>query len=558
MTAILEKAIAQLSGYRGVSAHAGAVPLPRPLARATPKVRERAQTSTQATRWWIVIAAMIGAVLEVLDVSITNVAIPQMMGNLGATLSEIGWVSTGYIISNVIVLPMTGWLSARFGRRAYFAVSIAVFTIASVFCGLSHSLGALVFWRIVQGLGGGGLLATGQVIMLDAFPKSMQGVATAIFGMGVMVGPSLGPVLGGYLTDNLSWPWIFFINIPFGIVAVILTVLFVPDGAGAKNSVFGPIDLPGMLLLAIGMGSLQTVLERGQEEDWFESKLIVWLAITAVLGLAGFLWRELKTRFPVVDLRVLRNRSLSFGTIYGSVLGIGLYATLFLLPVYLQNSQGYTAFETGMVLLPSALMSMVSFMVAGPLSQRFDPRRILAIGTVLMMLGSLGLARLTTLSGTADLFWPLMLRGMAMGMIFIPLTLTSLGGLKPEQMGVGSGMVNLSRQLGGSIGIAALSTLLSRRAELHQQSVASHVNAGNPGLAAWISETQGWFVRHGYSHAQAHDAALMQLGIKAAKQATMLSFNDCFLMIGIAFACSLPLIAFLKKPAGEVDMSAVH
>jgi DHA2 family multidrug resistance protein len=231
---------------------------------------------------------------------------------------------------------------------------------------------------------------------------------------------------------------------------------------------------------------------------------------------------------------------------------------LFLLPVYLQNSQGYTAYETGLTLLPSALVSMLSFMIAGPISQKFDPRRVLALGTVLMMLGSYGLSRLTTLSGTPDLFWPLMLRGMAMGFLFIPLTLSSLGNLKRSEMDTGSGMVNLSRQLGGSVGIAALSTQLSRRAELHQQAVAGHVNAGNPGLAGWLGHAQAWFVAHGYSAQAAHDAALMQLGMAASKQATMLSFDDCFLMIAGAFAASLPLVALLRRPAGEVDMSAVH
>lgn len=573
MEALFQRAGAIINGHTAVlKRKAGDFAAP---SLRWPKSRRQEVASTEAAtatrRWLIVVAAMIGAVLEVLDVSITNVAVPQMMGNLGATLSEIGWVSTGYIISNVIVLPMTGWLSARFGQKTYFAASIAVFTIASFFCGVSNSLGSLVFWRVVQGLGGGGLLATGQVIMLSSFPKAMQGVATAIFGMGVMVGPSLGPVLGGYLTDNLSWPWIFFINLPFGIAAVVLTLLFVPDAQRdgvavgrdeveqERQKIAGrPVDILGMALLAVGMGSLQTVLERGQEEDWFQSSLIVVLALTAVLALSGFFWWELRTKYPVVDLRVFRDRSLASGTAFGAILGIGLYATLFLLPVYLQTSQGYSAYETGLILLPSALISMVSFMVAGPISQKFDPRRVLAVGAVLMMLGSFGLSRLTTLSGAPDLLWPLLLRGMSMGFLFIPLTLASLGGLRPEQVAVGSGMINLSRQLGGSIGIAALSTLLSRRVELHQQSVSGHINAANPATQAWLQTTQEWFMAHGYSQTAALDASLMRLGQTVAKQATMLSFDDCFLMIGFAFMASLPLVALLRRPVGEVDMSKAH
>jgi len=518
-----------------------------------------ASTTTVATsRWWIVIAAMIGAVLEVLDTSITNVAVPQMMGNLGATLSEIGWVSTGYIISNVIILPMTGWLADRFSRRYYFATSILIFTIASLMCGLSHSLTALIAWRVIQGLGGGGLLATGQVIMLAAFPKSQQGLATAIFGMGVMIGPSLGPVLGGYLTDNLSWPWIFFINIPFGIAAVVMTLLYVPKDLPNEAKSRAKVDFLGIGLLAAGMGSLQTLLERGQEEDWFSSPMIVMLALVAAISLVSFVWWELTVEAPIVDLRVFRDRSLAVGSLFGAVLGISLYATLFLLPVYLQSSQGYTAFATGMVLLPSALMSMVSFMVAGPLAQRFDPRKLLGVGALLMFAGSLGLSQLTTLSGSDDIFWPMLLRGASLGFLFIPLTLASLGGLKPEQMGVGSGMINLTRQLGGSVGIAALSTSLSQRLDFHRAAVTAHVDGSSQTVQQWLAHAQGNLIVHGLDPNSAHGVALGQLKMTIERQATMLAFDDCFLVIAAAFLCTLPLLFLFRKGTSEVDMGSVH
>ncbi|MCW3058557.1 MAG: drug resistance transporter, EmrB/QacA subfamily [Capsulimonas sp.] len=512
-----------------------------------------------ARRWWIVVAAMIGAVLEVLDTSITNVAVPQMMGNLGATLSEIGWVSTGYIISNVIVLPMTGWLADRFGRRNYFAASIAVFTLASLMCGLAHTLPELIIWRIVQGLGGGGLLATGQVIMLGAFPKEMQGMATGIFGMGVMVGPSLGPVLGGYLTDNLSWPWIFYINLPFGIAAMFLTLMFVEDSrTDAQKRERPGTDFLGIGLLAAGMGSLQTVLERGQEEDWFQSGMIATLAVVAAVSLVSFVLWELHVPHPIVNLRVLKNRSLAAGTAFGVVLGIGLYATLFLLPVYLQNSQGYTAYQTGMMLFPSAIAGLFSFMIAGALSQKLDPRKMLAFGAFLMMTGTYGLSHLTSQSGPADIFIPMLVRGASMGFLFIPLTVASLAGMKPHEMGVGSAMINLARQLGGSIGIAALSTTLTRRVVFHQQSVGDHLNAGNLAVNDWITGVQASLIAHGVSPAAAHGAAIGQLARAAAKQAMILSFDDCFLMISVAFLCAMPLVLIFRKGEGTVDMGAVH
>ena len=513
--------------------------------------------ATPLLRLLIVVAAMIGAVLEVLDTSITNVAIPQMQGNLGATLSQIGWVNTGYIISNVIVLPITGWLSERFGRQRYFAASITAFTLASLMCGVSHSLGSLVFWRIIQGLGGGGLLATGQVIMLQAFPKSQGGIATAIFGVGVMVGPSLGPVLGGWLTDNYSWPWIFFVNLPFGIAAVVMTLLFVPNVGSGRAGTY-PVDFFGISLLAAGLGGLQTVLERGQEDDWFQSREIVVLSAVAVLGMAGFVWRELTAAHPIVNLRLLKNRSLAAGSLFGLVIGLGLYATTYLLPIFLQDSQGYTAYETGMSLLPSALLSAVSFIVAGPLSQKADARALLAVGVVSFAVGCYGLSHLTAQTGTGDVFWPLMGRGLSLGFLFIPMTVASLGSLKPSEIGEGSGFINLTRQLGGSVGIAAFSTLLTRRQDFHRASLTEHLNHGNPIVQSWLQGAQANLTAHGYSATAAVSGALGQLNGLVAQQAAILSFNDAFLMIAAAFLLALPVVFVFQKSAGAVDTSAAH
>jgi DHA2 family multidrug resistance protein len=523
---------------------------PAPMAVAEP-------AATPLLRLLIVIAAMIGAVLEVLDTSITNVAIPQMQGNLGATLSQIGWVNTGYIISNVIVLPITGWLADRFGRQRYFAASITAFTLASLMCGVSHTLGSLIFWRIIQGLGGGGLLSTGQVIMLQAFPKSQGGIATAIFGVGVMVGPSLGPVLGGWLTDNYSWPWIFFVNLPFGIAAIVMTLLFVPN-VGTGKAGTNRVDFAGVALLAAGLGALQTVLERGQEDDWFQSREILTLSAVAVLGLIGFVWWELRIPYPIVNLRLLKNRSLAAGSLFGLVIGLGLYATTYLLPIFLQDSQGYTAYETGMSLLPSAILSAVSFVIAGSLSQKVDARALLALGVVSFMLGTYGLSHLTAQTGTGDVFWPLMGRGLSLGFLFIPMTVASLGGLKPTEIGEGSGFINLSRQLGGSIGIAAFSTMLIRRQDFHRASLSDHINSGNPTVHTWLQGAQANLVGHGYTATDAVSGALGQLNGLVRQQAAILSFNDAFLMIAVAFLLALPLVFVFQKSATGVDTSTAH
>src|SRR6185295_186487 len=294
-----------------------------------------------ANRYIIAVTVTLASVLEILDTSIVNVAIPHMMGNLGATLDQIAWVSTGYIVANVIVLPITGWLSAYFGRRSYFAGSIALFTIASFMCGNAGSLGSLVFWRIIQGLGGGALLSTSQAILYEEFPREEYGTAMAIFGVGVMVGPTLGPTVGGWITDTYGWPWIFYINIPFGMLALALTLSFINDSEHQERAT--RVDYPGLLLLAAGVGALQMMLERGERLDWLASSEVRLLAAISVISLITFVWHELRTRHPVVDLSILKSRQLAVGVVFGMVLGVCLYATIFVLPVYLQNVQHFTA-----------------------------------------------------------------------------------------------------------------------------------------------------------------------------------------------------------------------
>src|SRR6266540_4061193 len=371
-------------------------------------------------KYLIAITVSLASVLELLDTSIVNVAIPHMMGNLGATLDQIAWVSTGYIVANVIVLPITGWLSAFFGRRRYFAGSIALFTFASFLCGNAGSLESLVFWRIVQGLGGGALLSTSQAILYEEFPREEYGTAMAIFGVGVMVGPTLGPTVGGWITDAYGWPWIFYINIPFGMLALALTLSFIQDSRHQEK--VGRVDYPGLLLLAAGVGALQMMLERGERLDWLASSEVRALAAVSAVSLIAFIWHELRTEHPVVDLRILKSRQLAVGVVFGMVLGVCLYATVFVLPVYLQNVRNFTANQTGLVILPGALASAFTMAVMGRTAGKFDGRLSIVAGVGIFALSMWKHAHFTTDSGMTDFFWPLIFRGVGLGLIFVPLT----------------------------------------------------------------------------------------------------------------------------------------
>src|SRR2546425_871706 len=424
-------------------------------------------------RYLIAITVSLASVLELLDTSIVNVAIPHMMGNLGATLDQIAWVSTGYIVANVIVLPITGWLSAYFGRRRYFAGSIALFTLASFMCGNAGSLEALVFWRIIQGLGGGALLSTSQAILYEEFPREEYGTAMAIFGVGVMVGPTLGPTVGGWITDMYGWPWIFYINIPFGMLALALTMSFINDSRHQERS--SRVDFVGLGLLAVGIGALQTMLERGERLDWFASGSVRLLAITSAFSLITFIWHELRTDHPVVDLRILKSRQLAVGVVFGLVLGMCLYATVFVLPVYLQNVRQFTANQTGLVILPGALASAFTMAFMGRLQGKFDGRLSIAAGVGIFALSMWKDAHFTVESGMSYFFWPLIFPGVGLRVILFPFTNLGLADLPMSRIPNGTGLFNLMRQLGGSVGVALSATLVQRFTTIHRAHLMANV-----------------------------------------------------------------------------------
>ena len=488
---------------------------------------------------------VLASVLELVDTSIVNVAIPHMMGNLGATLEEIAWVSTGYIVANVIVLPLTSWFSDRFGRRNYYTGSILLFTLSSFFCGNAHTLETLVFWRVVQGLGGGALISTAQAILFDVFPLAERGTAMAIFGMGVMVGPTLGPTLGGWITDNFSWPWIFFINVPLGLFAALMTWQYVPEPSHAIER-SDQVDWLGLLFLMAGIGSLQIMLERGEAHDWFATREIVVEAVMAGSGLVLFIWHELRTRHPMVDLRVLKDRQLAAGVTYGLVLGFALYASVFALPVFLQTLLGYSAWDTGLVILPGALASAFTMAFAARAGRWIDARLSILVGALLFGWSMWLHYHFTTEIGMHDLLLPMLLRGTGLGLIFVPLTNVAVATLRPSQLAQGTGLYNLARQLGGSFGIAVTATLIRRFGEQSRAALVLHLDASNPTVAGWLARVSAGMARLGGSAAETKLRAMALLERVTTRQASVLAFEKIFLTMGIVFLCALPLLLLFR------------
>jgi len=498
----------------------------------------------------MLIGVMLATILEILDTSIVNVALPNMMGNLGATVDEISWVVTSYIIANVIVIPMTSWLAGRFGRRRYFVTSIAIFTVASFLCGLATSLPELVLFRVIQGLGGGALLSMAQSIMMETFPPSRQGTGQAIFGLGAALGPSLGPTLGGWITNQWSWPWIFYVNVPLGIMAGLLcwTYLREPPASSVRRT--QGVDWAGIVLLVVGVGALQTVLERGNRLDWFESRFITTFAALAVSSLALFIWHELRVEHPIVDLRVLRHRALAVGCVYGALVGVGLYGSVFLFPLFTQQLLHWNSWQSGLGIAPSALMTAFTMLIVGRLVWRVGPAPLFAIGVALFVPTLFAMSHWTLQSGQWDLFWPQIGRGVAMGFLFVPLSMSALRALPPGDMLQGAGLFNLFRQTGGSMGIAVLATLIDHRSVLHHAYLSESVSPFSPATQQRLAALASGFAARGLDATRALEAARHALDGTIAAQSAVLAFRDCYLVILVLFVVLAPLIPLMRRPPG--------
>jgi len=508
-----------------------------PLAAGAPAP---AAASLGLSQYLIVLSVMCAVLLEIIDTSIVNVALPSMMGNLGATLDEIDWVITGYIVANVIVIPMTGWLASRFGRTRYFVSSILLFTFASLMCGASRTTFALVSWRVVQGLGGGALLATSQAILMETFPPGRQGMAQALFGVGTMVGPSLGPTLGGFITDHWSWHWIFLINVPLGLAAAALCATQLRDPPYLSAQRAPRVDWPGIALLVVSIGALQFLLERGHKDDWFASPTVTLLALVTVVGLVLLVIHELRTDHPVVDLRILRQRPLVVGCLLGAVTTGGLYGCIFLFPVYTQSLLGWPAWNSGLAVLPSSLTTAVVMMAAGRVVYRVGPRRMIRVGMITMVASLIGMHAWSLQSGWDQLFMPQILRGLAMGMMMVPLSLATLRSLPPRDVPKAAGLFNLFRQLGGSLGISVLSTVLDQRGDAHRAALAAGVSPLAPATVNGLAALGARLQQAGLTPEAAQGAATAAVARSLEAHAQIAAFQDAYLLLAALFVLALP------------------
>lgn len=509
----------------------------------------------------IVITTVTAAVMELIDTSIVNVALSDMSGSLGVNIEDISWVITSYAIANVIIIPLTGFLAEYFGRKNYYIVSMIIFTIASYMCGQSTSLVEIIIWRFIQGVGGGALLSTSQAILFDAFEPKDRPIASGLFGMGIVLGPTLGPTLGGYIIDHASWPLIFMINIPIGIIATFLSFTFIDkkQGEGKKKKSMH-IDYTGILLLMVGIGCLQYVLERGESEDWFSSQVIQITSLLALLGMGGFIWYELKIKNPAVNLRVLGNRNLAFTTIFTFVVGVGLFTSVFVFPVLAQRTLGFTAYETGLTLLAPTLITVVMMPIIGKtMSKGVSPIPFVIVGFLLFGGYSWMSASMSPDVGKWDFFLPLALRAVGISMVQLPLINQAVAGLQPKDYPSGIALNNMIRQLGGAFGIALANNYIAHQYAQHRMDLVSKVT-GESQMFIERSTTiaQGIIARSG-DVAGASAKALATINNVVDRQAYYLSYLDTFRLITIFFILVIPLVAFLrvKKKSKEETAAAM-
>ncbi len=498
--------------------------------------------------WVVTIAVMLATFMEILDTTVVNVSVPHMAGNLGATVEEGTWVVTSYLVSNAIILPMSGWLANRFGRRRMLMGCVAGFTLTSLLCGMATSLDSLIFFRVLQGLTGGGLQPMSQAVLLETFPPKKHGTAMAAFGLGIILAPILGPTLGGYITDNYTWRWIFYLNLPVGAFSLLMINAFIHDPPYIRKRKAGGVDLWGIGFLALGFGMLQVVLDRGQQKDWFGSTQIRVMAFLCVFGLVAMVIRELTTEHPIVDLRVLKDRTFSAGVFIMTMLGFVLYASLMLLPIFLQTLLGYPALESGLALSPRGLGSLVTMPVVGQLTNRYDPRKLIFVGVVVGGWSMFELSHLNLNTGYWDIFWPQVIQGAAMAFLFIPLMAVSMSGISREKMGNATSIYNLMRNIGGSFGIATMTTFLARRSQVHQNQMVSHISLFDHNAQNMWLGMKSWFELHGSNPVEASRKALGAMYGMVQQQAMMLSFVEAFWVMGIIFFCMAPLLLLLRNP----------
>lgn len=502
-----------------------------------------------ARKWIIAGTVMIGNIMAVLDSSIVNVALPDMAGNLGASIEEITWVVTGYILANVLIMPTVGMLSARWGRKRIYMLAIACFTGASMLCGLATSLPTMVLFRAIQGLAGGILVTVPQAILRESFPSHEQGMAMGVYGMGVVLAPAIGPTLGGWITDRYTWPWIFFINVPVGIINLLMVHRLIEDPPYLRRAK-DKMDLLGLGFMIAGLGAFQLMLEEGERNDWFQSMFITRLAVIAAVGMGLFIWRELTAERPAVDVRILGNVSFSAATLMGGIMGGALSGVLFILPLFLQNLLGYTAMESGLTLMPRSIAMLIMMPIAGRAYNRLGPRLMVAIGLLFIPFGYWELARLTTDISPWDLVWPQVWIGVGFSLLFAALSTAALAAVPKPIMTAATGLYNVVRQVMGSIGVAVAATLLTHGEATYHAVLAE--DASGPIAQQWLRSVAAKMQSLGADAGTAHQRALGILDMKVSQQATVLTYNHIFLLAGMLFLSITPLVLLLKR-AGHTE-----
>lgn len=523
-------------------------------------------TPPEVNKWIVALSIAFGSLMATIDSSIVNVAIPHIRGSVGATVEEVTWVTTAYVVAMVLIMPLTGLLGALFGQKRLYIASLVVFIVGSALCGVARSLPTLVLYRILQGFGAGALQPSQQAIMRQTFPPEEQGMAMAVFSMVIMVGPAVGPTLGGWITDNFSWPWIFFINLPVGFVGIFMTWKNVHDSADVRAANLARaeglrknMDWLGIALMAVAISTLQYFLEEGPAKDWFESTTILVCGFLAAVTLAAFVIRELTFSHPVVNLRLFRDPTFASGTVIAAIVFAALMGSMFLLPVFMQELLGFDATESGVTLMPRTLAMLVVTPFVGRLYSKVPPALIIAFGALTFIIGSVQLSYITLESGTMDIISPLMITGVGLACLMIPLTTVALTSIERKDLADAAGLSSFIRQIGGSVGLTIFATLLGRYASFAKASVGWHVSALRPEVGSYVSALSQRMVARVGDPNLAQALAVKALSGKAALQGMVLAFEKSFLLQAVAFIVVLPLLVFLKsgdnKPPEHIEVS---
>jgi DHA2 family multidrug resistance protein len=511
-------------------------------------VSSASPVAPKVQRWIVAIAVMSSAVLEVLDTSVVNVSLPHIAGSLSSTVEEATWVLTSYIVANAIILPVTGWLANYMGRKRLLMTVVTGFTVSSILCGLAPNLPMLIFFRVLQGTTGGGLQPLSQAVLLEEFPGRERGKAMAFWGMGIVAAPILGPTLGGWITDSYSWRWVFYINVPVGILSLFLIYLFVHDPHYIRRGSLRA-DLWGLGMLALGMGALQIMLDKGQEKDWFGSEMIRVLAVMAAVFLTAFVIRELTVKDPIVHFHLLRFRAFATGIGLAAVLGFVLYGSLILLPLFMQTLLGWTAATAGVWTSPRGIGTALCMPLVGYLLGRgWDGRWMLTFGFAIAGLAFFGFSNMTLQSGTWDIFWYQIMQGLAMGLLFVPLTTLTMASIPPQETGYATSLYSVTRNIGSSMGISFVTTWVTRRSQFHQSILVSHVTASNPMSREALEQITGFLQHSGTDHITATHQAGALIYRSLEQQAALLSYVDVFRIMGILFLIVIPLVFLMKRP----------